>query len=174
MSESQQGSAQTTTAPDPLKAGVGWLAKHWPRLRLGHEGFMLEKIQRQARIAEVTARNSMTGRMDDTTGWPEDGDDGMGVMIGDHIENHYHLPAEQPPKEAAPVADSAAEKQEPFLLRKAAPLLMALALGSAGAGGAGLGIWLNLLLNVPETPPPAVQEQELPDYPTPPGYGLSL
>lgn len=101
---------------------------------------------------------------------PDDaGEDGMEIMAARDV--HIHAPAPASPQQVKPDQQTTAE---PFLLRKAAPLVVALALGSAGVGGAGLGIWLNSLLNAPETPPPAVQEQELPEYPLPPGYGLSL
>ena len=70
------GNMESTQTPQvdrsPLQRGVDWVAKHWPRLRLGHEGFMLDKIQRQQRCVEVSARNAMTGDNQDTNGWPTD------------------------------------------------------------------------------------------------------
>lgn len=98
MSDEQQDSTQSTAETpaedkdNALKRGVDWVAKHWPRVRLGHEGMMLEKIQRQSRCVETLARNTMTGKMGDVTGWPSSGEEeDMGVNIGDHI--HYHMPA---------------------------------------------------------------------------------
>ncbi len=63
MSESPQ---ESTLPPEgnAVKQGVDWVAKHWVRVRLAHEGMMLEKIQRQNRIVEVNARNTMTGKVD--------------------------------------------------------------------------------------------------------------
>jgi len=132
MSDESQLTQQT--ANDPLEAGVGWVAKHWPRIRLGHEGLMLDKIDRQHRIVETLARNTMTGDMKDVAGWPgNEGDDAMGVNIGDHI--HYHQAVEPVAKQqaVAPAATTTPLWQK--LLTSAAML--------ASGAGAGAGVpWL--------------------------------
>lgn len=128
MSEQPQHS---TTSRTPLQRGVDWVAKHWPRARLAHEGMMLEKIQRQQRCVEVNARNAMTGDTTDTDGWPEE-DDEMGVKIGDEIHHHHPKPSS-----------------------KILPYVLAAALGATG-GGLALLPWL--LSNRPE--PPAATDQD--------------
>ena len=40
------------TTETPLHQGVGWIAKHWPRLRLGHEAFML--VEHDPELAQRT------------------------------------------------------------------------------------------------------------------------
>lgn len=125
MSDEQQA----LPTDDPLRVGVGWVAKHWPRIRLGHEGMMLDKIDRQRQIVEQLAQNQMTGNYTNTELWPK-ADDGngedMGVKIGDEI--HYHTTTTQPaaPQPATPV-ESTSSKLLPYLL------------AAALAGGSGLG-----------------------------------
>ena len=94
---------------------------------------MLEKIQRQNRIVEVNARNTMTGKVDDTEGWPESGDDSMGVDIGDQIHNHYY------PAPPAPIETPAQPKSKPTgSLLKNAVVVAALLYMGAGTWAAGL------------------------------------
>ena len=125
MSTDAQESRQ---ASNPLGEGVAWVAKHWPRIRLGHEGFMLDKIQRGARIAEVSARNAMTGDMSNTDGWPgHTGGDAMGVSIGDTIHYHApHQPADQP---------SQSPSRTPGALAKWLGPLVLVAAGATGGAG---------------------------------------
>jgi len=137
MSDAQQDPIPSPpTETNAVKAGVDWVAKHWPRVRLGHEAVILNKIERQNRIVETLARNSMTGEMQDTTGWPDsEGDDRMGVKIGDRIENHYHLPAESRETQSARQGAAGAFPWKGL----AAAVLASGLLGTAG----GLGIpWL--------------------------------
>lgn len=99
--------SQNPKTDSALKQGVDWVAKHWPRIRLGHEGFMLNKIDRQARIVETIAKNAMTGDTQNTEGWPDESEeDEMGVKIGDTIYNFNEAPPAPPsppaPTEAAP------------------------------------------------------------------------
>jgi hypothetical protein len=116
----------TPAETEPLKAGVGWVAKHWPRTRLAHEGMMLEKINRQNRIVETLARNTMTGDTADVTGWPgNEGDDAMGVNIGDHIHYHQAL-SEQTETPAAAAAET------PLKLSTWLPYLVAAATAIGG------------------------------------------
>jgi hypothetical protein len=120
---------ETTQNPDSaVKRGVDWVAKHWPRVRLGHEGFMLDKIMRQQQFVEQDAKNVMTGKHDDTTGLPDKGDP-MGVKIGDEIHNHNYP--------APPPTESPAKKPASTLLKAAtiAGLLGGPALGAAAAVG---------------------------------------
>jgi hypothetical protein len=159
------GTPQEPALPPPkggaLKAGVDWVAKHWPRVRLGHEGMMLEKIGRQNRIVEVAARNTMTGKMDDTEGWPSDEEDeDMGVNIGDEI-HHHHYPA--PPAEAAtepPPLGGESSTPAKTLLEKAAPYLLAATL--AGVPGGSIATYF--LTRPDPAPPPAASS------PAPVGY----
>ena len=95
---------------------------------------MLDKIQRQTRIVEQLAKNAMTGDMKSTDCWPgNDGDDAMGVNIGDNIVNHYHEPVEPtaPPAEPTPKKMGTAAKI-------ATTLAAATLLGPGGAGVASL------------------------------------
>lgn len=156
MNESPQAS---TPPSDALRMGVDWVAKHWARVRLGHEGMMLEKIQRQNRIVEVNARNTMTGKSDDVTDWPKSEGDEMGVDIGDEIHNHYYPPS--------PATETSAKKPATTLAKAA----LAAAL-LAGGGGAGLGVpWLMGMFDKPAIERPA----EPPQAETPQNaYGLSL
>ena len=102
---------KTPTSPAALQFGVDWVAKHWPRVRLAHEGVMVDRVQRVQRIGEVVARNTMTGKTKDASGWPGDTEgDAMGVSIGDTVHNHYPAPtpAKKPMRTAAKVAAAAA------------------------------------------------------------------
>lgn len=88
----------TTTTPPTLTMqpnewfpGQNWVRKQWSRLRLAHEGLMVDHVQRIQRIGEISARNSMTGDYTNTDGWPEDEE--MAVNIGDHTHYHRTSPA---------------------------------------------------------------------------------
>lgn len=145
MSESPQ---ESTLPPEgnAVKQGVDWVAKHWVRVRLAHEGMMLEKIQRQNRIVEVNARNTMTGKVDDVTDWPSREGKEMGVDIGDHI-THHHYPA--PPPLPSPAQQP--KSQFPKLLAKVA---ITAALVGSGAGAGAAMPWLLGMFDKPA--PPAV------------------
>jgi len=95
---------------------------------------MLDKIQRQSRIVEQLARNSMTGDVTNTDDWPGGSEeDGMGVKIGDEIHNHYEQP--RTPAQPAPAQPSS----------KASGLATAalVAAGLLGGGGVGAAVpWL--------------------------------
>lgn len=128
MSDVEQASTpEPQIAGHSWQEGVDWTAKHWPRLRMGHEGMMLESAQRGLRIRETIAKNSMTGDRKNLDGWPgHEGDDAMGVNIGDHI--HYHVtqppatsaqetPIPAPPSPSPTPADkSLASKLAPYLI----------------------------------------------------------
>ena len=139
-------SPQESTLPleTAARKAVDWVAKHWARVRLGHEGVMLDKIERQNRIVEVVARNAMTGKPDDTEGWPPSGDDSMGVDIGDTIHNHYYpASTETPAKEPA---SAPTQSKLPSLLKKA--VITAALLGTGG--GVGVAVpWLMGLFDNP-------------------------
>lgn len=133
-----------TPQPDrsAIGSGIDWVAKHWPRVRLAHEGVMVDRIQRVQRIGEVVARNAMTGKTADTDGWPDyQGTDKMGVEIGDRINNHYY-----PPQPAA--------KKPMGALAKAA---IATALIGSGAGGVAAVPWLIGLFEQAQQPPAVEQ-----------------
>lgn len=104
--------------------------RHWMQTRLGHEGMMLEKIQRQSRIVEQLAAQTREGKFSGgaVASVPEDE---MGVSIGNEVHHHY--------PEAAKTLGTLGK------------LLLALSLL---AGGAGVGAVLTELL-APD-PPPAV------------------
>ena len=120
------------------------LKKHWANVRLGHEAYMLDKIQRQNRIVEVNARNTMTGsNSDDVDGWPEDEE--MGVSIGNTI--NYSLPQSAAPQPAASPDRSLASRLLPWVA--AAGLL-----GTTGFGAAAIALLANRL------PPPAVVDTD--------------
>ena len=53
------GSPQASIPPEipkGLREGIDRAGKHWPNVRLAHEGVMIDKIQRQARIAEIASQ----------------------------------------------------------------------------------------------------------------------
>ena len=130
-----------TTERTPLQGGVDWVAKHWPRVRLGHEGFMLDKIQRESRIVEQLAKNAMTGKKKDVDVWPgNDGDDAMGVNIGDHIHYHQVLPPEPTPEPVAQAPEPASQSKGMSTTAKVATSLAAAAL--LGPGGVGMAAML--------------------------------
>jgi hypothetical protein len=111
---------------------------NWARMRLGHEGMMLEKIQRQNRIVEHLAAQTRDGKF---TGGPvpsvPEGED-MGVSIGNETHNHYA---------GAPKSLGSLGK-----LVVAASLL---------AGGGGVGALVSQLLpSNPPLPPPAVVDTD--------------
>jgi len=131
-------STDQTTMPERalLQQGVDWVAKHWARVRLGHEGFMLDKIQRQSRIVEQLAKNAMTGDSQATDAWPgNDGGDAMGVNIGDHIHYHYADQETETPQQA--------ETQQPTQSSWKTKAAIATALLAGGTGvGAMTQAWL--------------------------------
>ena len=137
--------SQTVEQQNSLHQGLGWVAKHWPRVRLGHEAFMLDKIQRQTRIVEQLAKNAMTGDDTNTDEWPgSDGDDAMGVKIGDTTIN-YHYPAtppQQPVQTVTPTPMPDTPATQPTPTASVAPerskLWQTLAIAAIGGGlGAG-------------------------------------
>lgn len=142
MNESPQ---EATLPPEgnAIKQAVDWAAKHWARVRLAHEGMMLEKIQRQNRIVEVDARNAMTGKVDDVADWPSSEGNEMGVDIGDTIHNHYSIPSSQP------------KSRLPSILKVAA-----LATALVGSGGIGAAIPWCLGMFDETSPPPAVEHSD--------------
>ena len=125
-------STEQPAAPTEIQKHLNWVAKNWGRLRLGHEGFMLDKIMRQQRFVEQDARNAMTGDTNGDEYLPDpDGDDAMGVNIGDHI--HYHTAPES--KEAQP------EQQQPRAAPatgKAKAALLAAGLATGLIGGSAI------------------------------------
>lgn len=188
MSSEPNQATATMEEPTPLKAGVGWVAKHWPRVRLAHEGLMVDKIQRQSRIVEQLARNTMTGDNQDVSGWPgHEGDDSMGVNIGDHI--HYHAASEQPapqqppatpaPTSAAPAAATPPTEQ-PKSVWRTWLARTALVAGGLGLGAGGLAGY-NAMTADDENPAVAVEQpaeqpagQQQPyEYPNIIGPGVS-
>jgi len=103
------------------------LLRYWGYARLGHEGMMLDKIQRQTRIVEVLARNAATGDVEDMRGWPGTGDgDDMGVNIGNEIHYHGGNGAERP---STALPATAEQPKKNWLL----PLALAGALGTGAA-----------------------------------------
>jgi len=156
MSDAPQDST-ATVEQNGLKAGLEWVGKNWGKLRLAHEGVMVDRVQRVQRIGEVLARNTMTGDLANTSGWPgEKEGDPVGVAIGDSITNNHYYPAEQPPKpEPPPIEvvreDQTAVSQKPLgTLAKAA---VAAALLGTGVGG---GVAVPWLAGMFAAKPPAV------------------
>ena len=96
---------------------------------------MLDKIDRQHRIVETLARNTMTGDMKNVAGWPgNEGDDAMGVNIGDHI--HYHQAPAQTPASPEITAQPVVSASTKSILFKWLPYLLAVA-GATGGYFAG-------------------------------------
>ncbi len=111
----------------------------WARMRLAHEGMMLEKIQRQNRIVEQLAAQTRDGKF---TGGPVPSvpeDENMGVSVGNETHNHY----------------GGGETKSLGSLGK---LIVA---ASLLAGGAGAGVVVNQLL--PSAPPAAVDTDTVTD-----------
>ena len=111
-------------------------------IRLGHEGMMLDKINRQRRIVENGVRAYQRG---ETTVSAEDqavGED-MGVNVGNTIHYHMEQPATPPAQPTVPVPTASpptpATPAQPSTLQKyGLPALIA----ALGIGGTALGYWL--------------------------------
>jgi hypothetical protein len=94
---------------------------------------MLDKIQRQSRIVEQLAKNTMTGELKNTDDWPgNSGDDAMGVNIGDHIHYHYDETPTLKTEESTPAVATPAKASR----LASAALLAAGLLGGAGVAAA--------------------------------------
>ena len=162
-----------------MKQGVDWVAKHWPRVRLAHEGFMLDKIVRQSRIVEQLAQNSMTGDVENVDAWPgHEGDDDMGVKIGDEIHYHAAPPKPDPPAPTPstppanqPPQTQPAEEPEPAWKTWAKRA----ALVAVGAGGIAGYQWMS---KPPEENPPTIEQPAPPESVVKPGaywkYGVEV
>lgn len=144
-----------TTTPPELPLPPDWnqtpeewneeFKRNWMNTRLGHEGFMLEKIARQQAIVEANARFAATGDSSqlakEITPTEIEGD-GMGVSIGNkeyHV--HYEMPASNTNTttstvEATPQVGSSTTNT----LGKLAAAGALLGAGGLGTLGAGLAI----------------------------------
>jgi len=91
--------------------------------RMGQFGAMLQSRELLRRGA-LKQQDGTLGQPGD----PPDLEDDMQIRVGDEV--HYHQEATP----AAPVAMQPATKPEPSLLAKAAPLLLAAAIGASGVG----------------------------------------
>jgi len=137
VSDSQQDSRTATAGPTPpndsaLNQAVDWCAKHWARVRLGHEGVMLDEVQRNMRRREAIAYAAAQGDTSQLKGWPDqdEGDD-MGVNIGDNTTHNHYYPQAQPAGDQGLSLGGVA--------RAVAPWLIAAAIGLPG--GYGLAKW---------------------------------
>jgi len=146
----QDSTTQPPPDPSGLRAGLDWVGKHWPRVRLGHEGVMLARVQRVQRIGELIAKNAITGKVDNTDGWPDGEGNEMGVDIGDEIHNHYYPAAPEPEKPA---------KASGIVGTLAKAALAAALLGS----GAGVGVGVPWLLGMFKQEQPAAVPVEFED-----------
>jgi len=73
------------TWPEWLKEKI---APEWAMIRLGHEAMMLDKIQKQNKIVLDNVRSlNSSGGMGGGAG--EEGEDDMGVNVGNTTHNHY-------------------------------------------------------------------------------------
>lgn len=100
----------TVPAPQDIQPEKGFIkdkdARNWFLTRLGHEGMMLDKIQRQNKIVEDTVKGlqEQGGYNTSKTGNSSEnniaGEEDMGVSIGNETrtENHYHYAAPQQPE----------------------------------------------------------------------------
>jgi len=152
------------------------VASNWINTRLGHEGLMMDKIQKEGALVRRLVRKTQNGTVGQATDEPEDAEeaDPVGVMIGNEI--HYHGPQPkilsdaETPGGGAGTANGAAPAGSPQapdtpLWKKAATLAAVM----AGCGSLPLaGIGAHSLLSSPETP--AVKAQEI----TLPGYGVEV
>lgn len=62
----------------------------WAQIRLGHEGMMLDKIQRQNRIVETTVKSMQREAGYTESGSEPEAADEMGVSIGNRITHEHH------------------------------------------------------------------------------------
>lgn len=158
MSDNQQTEPAETSPQDRVSDKWDKLRLDWARARLGHEGMMLEKIQRQNRIAELNARNAVTGDLS-TDGWPRtdgEGDD-MGVSIGNTVHNHYPTP--QPT--AQPNSQSSTEQTStPSNWKRTAALVALSALTGGGTIGTIAGLWPQSAIEQPASPQSNVYDVE--------------
>jgi hypothetical protein len=94
----------------------------WLETKLGMEGLMLGRVQRQQRTEETLARHTRKlAGVEEASPQPEE--DEMGVSIGNKVFNHYEAPATKP---SSPIVESG-------LLQKAA-IAAALLTGGGGLG----------------------------------------
>lgn len=141
----------------PLKP---WLdetgAKLWTQIKLGYNGLMLERQQRQLRAAEKIADIAMKGNTDGIDSlYPTGEDEEMAVNIGN--EYHYHLegvpagtlPASVPVTNTNTTTTTEVEKivQVPVTTTQPTknswmPLILGGALALSGLGGWGFA-WYN-------------------------------
>ena len=144
--------------PQPNQPDMNWAAKvqkNWILTRLGHEGLMLDSIQKQGAIVRDSVRWLQdSARVKHTEG---EGGEAMGVNIGNEIHYHGWTPPQQqaaqqpqtPPQnnQSTPQATPEAGNSGPtpstaVRLRELWPWLLAAGLGS-GALGAGSAYWFS-------------------------------
>lgn len=68
-----------------LSAELEEVLKNWALIRLGHEGVMLDRVQKNGQNVQKLADLALTGQVGDTTA-----DDPMGVSIGNKFEFHNY------------------------------------------------------------------------------------
>ena len=147
----------STTEPDLTKV----LDPAERRLALGHRLMVLGHLKTKFRQSREHLNRYRNQGMDQAMGKqegtvPTEGADDMLVLGNVTVTTQPAADPAQPP-----------EPQKPSALSRVMPYVLTALTTAGGLGGAG---WAAGLFDQPE--PPAVEQPA--DFPTPPGYGLSL
>lgn len=119
-------------------------AKWFGMVKLGHDGVMLDRMQRQLKAAEIQADISLKGTTEGVdTLYPSNGsEDDMAVNIGNEIHNHYEVGG---PKDVAlPSNSDPTPTTKPSKLSSLMPYVLAGGLAASGLGGWGLALYNHL------------------------------
>lgn len=146
--------AEPELIPDPIpeRDDITKAKRHVFNRHLAHEAIMLDRMQRQLRMAEKAQKFATTGNTKDLE-WTVEDESAMGVSIGN--ENHLHIQTKEQPQvttAAAPMPAPASTSQSVW-----PSLLLA---GSMLAGGSGLGYIVNDLLKSRPAALPAVTDTD--------------
>lgn len=142
MSTTETPTQETTLppevqSPDPT-APANWkeeFEQQWLQTKLGYEGFMLDKIQRQQEAVFKLAEQAKTGKFDSAPGTSAAED--MGVSIGNKVIN-YHMASTATSTPTTTTTSTPVSK----VGNVAKWAAIAAALAGSGAAGAGLTAYL--------------------------------
>lgn len=132
-----------TTEATQEEQPLSWrekLLKNWMLTRLAHEGAMIDKLQQQQKRMFQVADLALTGKAGEES-VSANGDEDMGVSIGNEI--HYHYQG----GDATNTAPAAAAAPSSGISTLGKTALAAALIGGGGAGGYVLNQYLN-----PDTP----------------------
>lgn len=130
-------------SPDPTQP-ANWkeeFEQQWLQTKLGYEGFMLDKTQKQQAAVMKLAEQAKTGKFDSDPATAED----MGVSIGNKVIN-YHMAST-----ATNAQTTATDNSKPSTLGTVGKYAAIAALmAGSGIGGSALYAWMNQSPAVPD------------------------